>query len=387
VTALPAELGDPWPGQDTGGAEALELHIRDCMATGVARNGLLLHLARLPATQARPMHLRLARAALAPLAPLHRARLFHLPEDNLLVLWRGDAGEALAQARRALGDLLVEGSSTIASVADLAELTALPGDGPALLRLLQRGDGARRRAARAPDVPPRDLDRAILQRLEASLAGADVARFVRRRKTWKLTQDPPSLRWEKRTLSVAELAETLEPGLLPQAEPWLFRRLTRTLDGRMLALLTSIQELADAPPFSLSLNAATILGTPFLRFDTMLPARLRGEVVLELLLADMLADPALFLFARNFARARRYRLLLRGLTPLLLTMLRLDRVEMDYLALDWHADLPAGTAAIRAADAARVVLCAADEAAAVAWGRSIGIQLFQGSEADRLGEG
>jgi hypothetical protein len=383
MSVLPEALSDPWPAGAPGGAEALVAQISECLTTGVARHVLLLHLARLPATQAQPAHLRLARAALAPLARLSRATLFHLADETLVVMWRGDGAAALQRTMQSLSALLVEDSPTVASVADLAELAALPQDGPALLLKLRPEEPAPRRPAPAGALA--GLDAAMLLRLERRLAGTSVARFVRRRQVWDLSGAAPVLRWEKRTLSVSELAEALEPGLLPEANPWLFRRLTRTLDGRMLALLASIQELAETRPFSLALNAASILGPAFLRFDGVLPARLRGEVVLELLAADMLADPALFLFARNFARARRYQLLLRGLSPALLGMVAWERVEMDFLRLDWGTELVAEAAALTAFEPGRVVLCGADEDAALEWGAEVGISLYQGLAADRLG--
>ncbi len=99
------------------------------------------------------------------------------------------------------------------------------------------------------------------------------------------------------TSSPGELA----PGYDLQAEPWLFRRLTRTLDRRMLALLASPGELAAAGPFSVTLNIASLLGADFLRFDAALPTPLRGRVSVALNPADLVAD------ARSFAVRQRLR--------------------------------------------------------------------------------
>ena len=385
---LPSQAAsDAWPLAETAGADALILQVRDCMATGVSRNLLLLRLSALPPGHTRPLYLRLARAALAPLAVLSRVRLFQLPDETLVVVWRGDPGEALHRTAQALGELLLEGSSG-RSVADLAAVQRLPQDGPAMLRLLHKDETAETLMLPQPSEPGRALDRAALERLERALAGANVARFVRRRQIWQIARGAPTAQWEKRTLSVGELTATLEPGLVPDINSWLFRRLTRSLDERMLSLLASVNELQDAGPFSIDINAASILGPAFLRFDASLPAPLRGEVVLELLAADMLADPALFLFARNFARARRYRLLLRGLTPALLPVFPLNRVELDYLRLDWYPAMASdGTAAaIRATgDAARILLCGVELDEALDWACALGIAYFQGAAAERHG--
>ena len=52
-----------------------------------------------------------------------------------------------------------------------------------------------------------------------------------------------------------------------RADPWLFRRLTRTFDRRMLALLASPEELRLAGPLGIDLNVASVLSPAFLRFD------------------------------------------------------------------------------------------------------------------------
>ena len=96
------------------------------------------------------------------------------------------------------------------------------------------------------------LDPSILALLEGCLAQADVARFARRKSVWQIDGVHGSLAWEERALSIEEITDELAPGYDLRAEPWLFRRLTRTLDRRMLALLASPGELAAAGPFCVS---------------------------------------------------------------------------------------------------------------------------------------
>jgi hypothetical protein len=217
-----------------------------------------------------------------------------------------------------------------------------------------------------PPSPP--LDPASLTLLEASLAHADVARFARRRAVWRLEPRSASLAWEERTLSVAELADGLVPGHDLQREAWLFRRLTRTLDRPLLALLASPE---------------------FQRFDAALPPGLRGHVVLALDPADLVADAASFSFARGLAQARDYRLMLRDATPELLQVLPAAGLGLDYLAVPWSESLrgDAGTL-LQSCPESHIVLAGCDTTAALAWGEDIGVSLFMGRAADRaaLGE-
>ncbi len=156
----------------------------------------------------------------------------------------------------------------------------------------------------------------------------------------------------------------------------------------MLALLASPGELAGVRPFTLDLNVASVLSPEFLRFDAALPAPLRGRVIIELMPADIMADTASFVFARGFARARGYRLMLRNATPALLRLLSLDALALDHVQFRWTAALAETEAeTIGAMSPGRMVLFRADAPVALEWGVRAGIRLFQGPAADDVGLG
>ncbi len=366
------------------GIRALQGLVQDCAAAGVARRVLLLRADLLPPRLTQPHHLHLVRTALDPLMTAERARAHDLPAGRLAVSWRGDAPMLLQQSLSALGRLLGDEVRTgEAALQNLVRLFDLPEDGAELLAAA----GLENEAERAPHrhraipaaVPPLlPLDAAALSAIEAQLATANMARFCRRKPVCRVEDGHVRLAWEKRYLSVSELTATLAPGRNALADPWLFRRLTRVLDRRMLALLSGPQELRGAGPFSLNLNVGSVLSPEFLRFDAAVPSALQGRVVLDLLPADVLADPAAFTFARGFARARGYRLQLRGVTAPLLPLLRLHRMELDFVQLRWSPALIGIDPALLQAGTARWVLTHADEAAALQWGQDQGISLFQG---------
>ncbi len=364
-----------------GEAARLAALIQDCAVSGVGRRAMLLRADCLPPALARPHHLRLAEAALAPLLRASRAQAFRLPGPRLAVVWRGDAEDAVLDAITALQTLLQDGPANSPALADLIGLYDLPD----ACEMLLADINAPLRKASGPSLPEariaQSLDVATLTLLEAALAQADLARFARRHTVWRLAPATPA--WEQRSLSACDLGAELAPGRNLHADPWLFRRLTRTLDRRMLALLTAPGELAQARPFSFDLNVASILSPEFLRFDDALPAAHRGRIVLNLAAADILADPAAFAFARGFARARQYRLLLRSVTPALAQVLALDAVEVDYFEVRWSADLPSQAGGILASGPERVVLNLADDPAGLAWARSAGIGLAQGAAVER----
>jgi hypothetical protein len=365
--------------------EQLNTLVRDCQRSGVARQVLLVRTDRLPAGLSRPHHLRLAESALLPLMEASRALRFRLPGPQLAVTWRGEAEQALLDVLHGLEHLLEDAPDGTPPLDDLVFLYKLPGQSELLLDAL-RATPDEAGGAEPVALPPLDTD--MLAMLEANLVQADVARFARRHPVWRLTDGPASIAWERRTLSVEELTAGLLPGCDVQKDPWLFRRLTRTLDRRMLALLASPGELAGVRPFTLDLNVASVLSPEFLRFDAALPTPLRGRVMIELMPADIMADAASFVFARGFARARGYRLMLRNATPALLRILSLEALDLDHVQFRWTAALAEAKAeTIGELSPGRLVLFRADKQAAIDWGIRAGIRLFQGPAADAAGLG
>ncbi len=182
------------------------------------------------------------------------------------------------------------------------------------------------------------------------------------------------LAWEERFLSVPELIDAVAPGCDAKADIWLFRRLTRALDRRMLSILSDPGELRGAGPFSITLNVASVLSPEFLRFDAAMPSALRSRVVIGLLPADVASDAGAFVFARNFARARSYRICLRAVSAALLPVLDLPALELDFIQLIWSDEL--GRSRLADAAGARWVLGRPCDDEATEWGKRAGIGLF-----------
>ncbi len=154
----------------------------------------------------------------------------------------------------------------------------------------------------------------------------------------------------------------------------------------MLSLLAAPDELAEAGPFSVALNVASVLGPEFQRFDATLPPALRGHVLIELQTHDILADPESYLLARDFVRLRGFRVGLAGVNASLLGLAMLAHGDFDALLLHWSQELAAISpeAIVRATgSAADVVLCKSDDRSAITWGLANGIRLFQGRFATR----
>ena len=360
-----------------GDAQALVELVRETTRTGVTRRALLLRLSALPEHRTRPHHLRLARDALLPLTGADRARLYQLDNADIVVIWRGEARELLQTSLDAVTHLFGDDDFTQPPPDALSVLLDLPADAALLLHAANSS----RFPATAP-APPRaakPLDPATLAALEAALAQTSIDRFIRLQTVCLQTTGGFRPAWERRGLSIPELAETMIPDHDPTADPWLFRRLTRTLDRRMLSLMCKPEELHNASPFCLDLSVACLLAPEFLHFDALLPTILRGQIVLNLHPSDILADPAAFLFARDFAHARGYRLLLALTHPTQLALLPLHRLGLDLLQLTWTPDLESSDVTDLLPEPSTLVLSSTDDIAALAWGRAHAVRLYQGA--------
>jgi hypothetical protein len=159
----------------------------------------------------------------------------------------------------------------------------------------------------------------------------------------------------------------------------------------MLKMLMKNDDRSIAAAISLNLNVATLLSPEFAAFDAGLRPEARGTIVLELQTIDIFADLGTFVFARDFARDRGYRLCLDGVTEMMLPFIDRQKLGVDFVKLMWQAGLrhrsEARQAEFRAAvgrlGATRAILCRCDNEDAVTFGRALGINLFQGREIDR----
>jgi hypothetical protein len=361
--------------QHTESSDALRELVHRAELAGTPRRALLLHTDRLPPALAKPHHQRLARAAVAGLGMADRAQPFELSRGRVAIVWRHRGGQELETALAALDHLLADlPPEQAVPPGQLVSLYDLPEQGAWLLDELTEPEAATTHGAEGPGVP---LNTQVLGQLEAMLMQADISRFLRWRAVLRIADTPPTSAWEERYVAAHDIAAALCPEHRIKADPWLFLRLTRTFDRRMLALLSTPQELRGSRALGLHMNVATILAPDFLRFDAALPTTLRGAVTLYLLATDILADPASFAFARTFARARGYRLLLRNATPALLQLFDLAAGEFDFVQVALTPELQADPSTLRALLPPKVtpMLTGADTNAALAWARSHGFPL------------
>lgn len=369
-----------YPGADQGAPGrpgGLEELVEGCVTSGVHRAALLVSVPALPTALRRAHHLRLIEAALKSLEGLDRAAMFRLADASLVMTWRGPAPEALertcAELDTLFGDLTERPYSVL----------SLPDDADRLTRAIE---ASQPEPVEEPARKLRQLNLESLATLEAALTHADAALLSRRSPVCAWTEDGLRAEWDWRRMDVRDVTASLAPDYDLTAEPYLFRRLARVFDRRLLTLLSYPFELRGSGPFAIDLALPSVLEPAFLRFDAALPAALRGQVMVNLTLDEVTQDPASFAFARDFLRARAYRVGLRGVRldwvavfpP---SLSGVDRVHVDVSDLRGEQLAGGSWPALAPEVTARMVLGGVAHASVLDWGVGQGIALFEGPAA------
>ena len=269
----------------------------------------------------------------------------------------------------------------------LAEFRALRDRGNA-----SRSDAARLASFPAPVDERSPLGPATLGEVSRLLERADISSLARNQAVCTIPPGTsPTRVFDEIYVSISDLERAVSPNVALGADPWMFRSLTQTLDRRILAHIGAEAGLDRS--ISLNLNVSTLLSADFKRFDDRVNGRLRGKLILEISLVDLVADMRAFAFARESLRERGYRICIDGITHQTMHMVDRERLGADLVKIQWSPELAGSRAEedrsalgrfVATQGRARVVLCRCDDAEAVQTGQSVGFVLFQGRHVDRM---
>ncbi len=233
----------------------------------------------------------------------------------------------------------------------------------------------------------------VLSRLESALARADLSNLVRRQFICNVDSKlVPEQMFSELFISIKDLRETMLPGVNVTANRWLFQHLTETLDKRMLSMLTKNDGVSISGDISFNVNIATLLSQEFQIYDDNVAASRRGTMIIELQKEDIFSNLPSFLFAREMVQDKGYRVCMDGMTLDTLAMINFNRIGADLCKLVWHPDLVDGGEAVHQTlrgvieqiKPEKLILCRCDNREAIDFGRSLGINLFQGRFVENL---
>ena len=366
------------------------------------RGAVQLHLSRLRIQNRRDHHLRIAAEVFESKVRDLNGQIFCLTDGDLVFAWKDantdELNAAADHVRHLFSDdpLLHLDDSEQQRFCTWYDLeNDFDGFEAAVARKLAEYKKRQKFHSQQPRAPRlRPLTPTLLGQLEKILAQADVTNMMRRQPICVLRPgEAPQTVLQELYVSIAAVGETLAKGVALTTDPWLFRRLTLTLDRRMLALMARQDDQSIMRYFSLNLNVATLLDPAFVKFDETVKSDARGTIVLEIPVLEILRDISGYTFAREFVRERGYRVCVDGLTYLTAPLMDRETLGFDLMKIHWSPEMlddPSGQRRQDLADtiarcgATRVVLSRCDDARAIEYGLSLGIATFQGRAIDKV---
>lgn len=376
------------------------------------RSGVHLHLSRLKPQNRRDHHLRIAINTLEDFLRAYEGQIFTMGNADLVFVCKGtsmqELDEIVMRMRYLFSDDPLTNSAsgegghgqfaTLYNVANqysrfLELAKKLYADEIARKKRLQKlaqqsGEGVTQEVRRP--LSPQQLGR-----LEEILERSDLSAVFRRQAVCVIgkDEDVPKPMFRELFISIMDLAKTVLPDVDLIANRWLFQHLTQTLDKRVLKLLTRADDSSLHSSFSVNLNVNTLLSKEFLDFDDSLRMGSRGTLVVELQLIDILSDFNNFIFARDFAREKGYRVCLDGVTSELLPFIDRHGLGVDLVKLaaspvfdsvdDDGGRLEDIAAKVQKVGKGRVILARVDNEMMISNGQAMGITMFQGRHIDQ----
>lgn len=402
-------MGEPARSDDAPVSQEYQLleYVERLARNRDGRVAMHIHLSRLRAWNRRDQHLRVATSTFADLVRSLDGQGFVLRNSDIVFIGHARDIDQLNDVADRLRGMFNDDQATnwLPEIADEDSFCSWIGlsqkyeEFHAWAKQVAEAERARQRrlaAARAGAAMPtrRPIDPVQLGRIEAYLAQADLSGLIRRQPVCILAQDqPPKPVLREVYIAVADLAAAVTPDVDLAGNRWLFRHLTRVLDQRMLSILSRNDDKELAAAFTVNLNVETISTPQFLAFDRTIGSQARGTIVIEFDLIDAIGDMSGYIFAREVVRERGYRVCIDGIDHLNFPMIDRERLGADFIKLGWKPEygdltnqqqLAELRQNVQRAGPARVILTRCNEPAAVPFGQSLGISLFQGRHIDAV---
>jgi hypothetical protein len=256
----------------------------------------------------------------------------------------------------------------------------------------REAESAPAQAAAGPARPKLDpLDPMRLAKIEQMVAPVNVRPLLRRQAICVVSGNGAIKATSNELfVSIDALGAQVAPTVDLRGDPWLFQYLVTRLDRRVMAALPEL-EAQVALPTSLNLTLEVLGSNEFLAFDDKLRAVTQKPMLAEINWLDALRDMANYAYVRDMLRLRKWRIAIDGLTAANFALINCAAFDPDYLKLAWNADLSDTTPsreraafleAMQRTPVNKLVLIHCGEAAAIRYGLSAGIGLFQGRHVD-----
>jgi len=359
------------------------------------RLALHLHLSRLLPANREEGRIRIAFRMFESMVTVYRGQIFLLSNSDIMLICKDAQLSDLDAIVYKLRALFSTDPLTYAEAADGSDrfvaLYDLECDYDAFFALCGEMLAEVRKTKTDVAPPPKrlPLEATTLVQVLDGIGSTDIAGVVRRQACIRIVEhETAEVEFQEFYMSIADLQKALAPDIDILSNRWLFQHLSQELDQQVLAALGESGLKAPPKAFSLNLNMSTIETPAFQTFEAKVHGR--AGLVVEFQMLDIFNNLEGFFRARDRLRARGHKSVLDGMTSVGLQFMDCELFDTDYVKLSWSSDMQDDirTAEIQHALGPvgfdRVILARCETEAAITWGLSLGIRMFQGRFLDSL---
>ncbi|MGE3770301.1 MAG: EAL domain-containing protein [Bdellovibrionales bacterium] len=233
-----------------------------------------------------------------------------------------------------------------------------------------------------------------LSEIERLLESLDIRRYHRAQRVYeKQTDGSFKTYYEENFISTTELQQDKFPRLDLRGSGRLFAELSSQMDRRMLAHLLRVTDQWQGRSIGLNLSARTVLSSTFAQFCHVVVGAARQHVTFEIHISDLFHDLPTFENALTTLRNEGFRVVIDGLRPDMLPLLRLEALSVEGYKISVRKDMlpfinqPLVLQAVRQLLPAKVIFMHCETQQAMDIGAALGITHFQGFYIDDLTKG
>jgi hypothetical protein len=239
-----------------------------------------------------------------------------------------------------------------------------------------------------PNLGPLELDK-----LERNLLTMDLFNLIQQQNICVVMDKmTPEVVFTKKYISLKEVNDSVLPGYNISGDKWLFQRLTRTFDSKVMQALVAYKSFPKHY-LSINMNVSTILTKEFDQFIIKQKQFSDKPIILEFSLFDIMSDLTEYFIAQKKIEKLGCKICICRMDIQSLYVLDRELMNVDFLKIRWEKDYLTSVSetdkkkvsdAIAAQGKMRVVMSECDSQNAISFGNSIGIIMYQGFEIDRL---
>ncbi len=239
-----------------------------------------------------------------------------------------------------------------------------------------------------PSIGPMELDK-----LERNILNMDMYNLIDQQNICVVMDNmAPQVVFTKKYISLAEVNNSILPGYNIAGDKWLFQRLTKTFDQKLMQALIDYKSFPQNV-LSINMNVSTISTKAFDNFISKQKSLSEHPLVLEIPLFDIMSDLTEYYRAQEKIDNLGCKICICKMDVQSLYVLDRELINVDFLKIRWNKNYLNSisnenkeriASAIKAQGKMRVVLSDCDTEQAIKFGKSLGIVMYQGFEIDKL---